>query len=194
MKYLNVTALFIIFSLANTPAIADSQYQRQAPTPELRALLKAAIHDASSFEDRFEAEVWLMDMSMRMSRYLKDTQERLTILHTTHHEAKRVKLSPELVLAVMDVESRFNRYAISSVGAQGLMQVMPFWRKELNEPQANLFNIKTNLRMGTTILRYYYDMEKGDLRKALARYNGSVGKRKYPDKVFTALSERWFVK
>ena len=96
------------------------------------------------------------------------------------------------MLAVIDVESGFDRFAISRVGALGLMQIMPFWLKELKQPQANLFDIATNLRLGCTILKYYLDHENGDLRRALARYNGSHGKRHYPDKVFTALSERWF--
>lgn len=160
--------------------------------PELRALLKKAIEEGRSFEDRFAAEVWLTDMSRRLEKYLPDHEERLEILRLVHHEATRVELPPELILALIEVESAFDRFAISRVGAQGLMQIMPFWLEEIGHPDDNLFHIDTNLRMGCTILKYYVDMEKGDLRKALARYNGSKGRRVYPDKVFAALSARWY--
>lgn len=162
------------------------------PEPELRALLKAAIEESDSFHDRFDAEVWLTDMSNRLARRIPDTNERLELLRLVHREATRVDLPPELVLAVIEVESAFDRFAISVVGAQGLMQIMPFWLDEIGHPEDNLFDPPTNLRMGCTILRYYVDRERGDLFKALARYNGSAGKRKYPDKVFNALSQRWY--
>ncbi|MBN1378495.1 MAG: lytic transglycosylase domain-containing protein [Gammaproteobacteria bacterium] len=169
-----------------------AQQEQRAITPELRELLEHAIQSTDSFEDRFEAEVWLTDMSTRLKLRVSDDRERLTILRATHYEATRADLAPELVLAVMEVESGFDRFAISKAGALGLMQIMPFWLRELKQPQANLFDITTNLRIGCTILKYYLDMEKGNLHRALARYNGSHGKRHYPDKVFTALSERWF--
>lgn len=165
---------------------------RHASTPELRRLLEKAINDSSSFTDRFDAEVWLSDMSGRLQKIVKDDKERLTILRAVHFEATRAELAPELVLAVIDTESSFDRFAVSRVGARGLMQVMPFWLKELNKPEANLMDISTNLRFGCTILKHYLEKERGNLRKALARYNGSVGKRKYPDKVFSKLSERWY--
>jgi len=160
--------------------------------PVLRERLIEAVHDTRSFKDRFAGEEWLLDMSTRLERFIEDPQERLRILKSIHEEATRADLAPELVLAVIEVESYFDRYAISSAGAQGLMQVMPFWLKEIGQPNDNLFDVKTNLRMGCTILRYYLDMENGDKQKALARYNGSLGKRNYPDKVFTVLSRRWF--
>jgi len=108
-----------------------------------------------------------------------------------HSEATRANLPPELVLALIQVESRFDRYAISSAGAQGLMQIMPFWLKEIGHPGDNLFRPSTNLRMGCTILRYYMDKEKGNLTRALARYNGSLGSFRYPNLVFQALRTRW---
>ena len=160
--------------------------------PELREKLREAIESADSFHDRFDAEVWLTDMSNRLSKRMPNAEERLELLRLVHHEATRAELPPELVLAVIEIESGFDRFAISVVGAQGLMQIMPFWLDEIGHPDDNLFHAKTNLRMGCTILRHYLDREKGDLRKALARYNGSAGKRKYPDKVFRALSQRWF--
>ena len=160
--------------------------------PELRRLLITAINDSSSFTDRFDAEVWLSDMSTRLVRTLPDPSTRLKFLRLVHAEASRAGLPPELVLAVIDVESDFNRWAISTSGAQGLMQIMPFWLNEIGRPNDNLMNMSTNLRMGCTILKYYLDQERGNLRRALARYNGSQGNRQYPDKVFQLLATRWF--
>ncbi|GIX21746.1 MAG: hypothetical protein KatS3mg121_0529 [Gammaproteobacteria bacterium] len=163
-----------------------------AITPELRRLVDEALAAGGSFEDRFEGEVWLADMAGRLARFVPDEAERIRILRAVHYEARRAGLPPEMVLAVIEVESRFDRFAISRVGALGLMQVMPFWLEVLERPQANLFDITTNLRIGCTILKHYLDRENGDWRRALARYNGSVGRRHYPDKVFGALSRRWF--
>ncbi len=168
----------------------------QEPDPKLRELLLEAISKSDSFEHRFDAEVWLADMSDRMSRYvpkaMPDIRERLAFLRLLHRESKLAKVPPELVLSVIEVESRFDRFAVSNSGAQGYMQVMPFWLAELKRPQDNLFHAKTNLRMGCTILKYYLDLEQGDLVKALARYNGSYGRPKYPYKVLEALNRRWF--
>ena len=169
-----------------------AQSSLQAPDPELRAALIAAVAEADSFSDRFEAEVWLTDMSRRLSRQVKDPQERLTILKQVHYEAARSNLPPELVLAVIDVESNFDRFAISHAGALGLMQVMPFWLDEIGRPGDNLFHIRTNLRMGCTILRFYMDKEKDDLVRALGRYNGSLGRRTYADKVVDRLRRKWY--
>lgn len=161
------------------------------PEPELRELLEAAIAEADSFDHRFDAEVWLIDMSGRLERFIKDDAERLEFLRTLHREAKRAKLPPELALAVIEVESLFQRFALSTAGAQGYMQIMPFWLHEIASPHDNLFNTQTNLRMGCTILRFYLDKEQGDLFGALGRYNGSYGKAKYPNKVIRALNRRW---
>ena len=163
-----------------------------AADPELREVLRAAANEAPSFPDRFEAEVWLTDMSARLARQVKDPEERIEILTLVHMEAARVELPPELILAVIEVESNFDRYAISVAGAIGLMQIMPFWMEEIGRPDDNLLHIDTNLRYGCTILRFYYDKENGDLRRALGRYNGSLGKRKYPNKVIDKLSKKWF--
>ena len=155
-------------------------------------MLRAAASDTTSFDDRFDAEVWLTDMSRRLERQLKDPQERIKLLTLVHLEASRVELPPELILAVIEVESNFDRYAISIAGALGLMQIMPFWLDEIGRPNDNLLHTDTNLRYGCTILRFYLDKEKGDLRRALGRYNGSLGKRKYPNKVIDKLSRKWF--
>jgi len=105
---------------------------------------------------------------------------------------RTAEVAPELVLAVIDVESNFDRYAISVAGARGLMQIMPFWLDEIGRPNDNLIHIATNLRFGCTILKYYLDMENGDLQRALGRYNGSLGRRTYPNKVLDKLREKWF--
>jgi soluble lytic murein transglycosylase-like protein len=161
--------------------------------PELRAVLLEAVAEAASFEDRFTAEVWLSDMSRRLARQVPDVAERLHILRTVHQQALRAGVEPELVLAVIDVESNFDRFAISSASALGLMQIMPFWVEELGHDDHNqLFDIDFNVLLGCRILSYYLDMERGDLIKALARYNGSTGRRWYSDRVIDRLRTKWF--
>ena len=172
-------------------AAAPSAADQEGPDPVLRELLREAAAEAHSFDDRFHAQVWLVDMSQRLGNRIDDPQERVRILKRVHYEARRVKLPPELVLAVIDVESNFDRFAVSRAGARGLMQVMPFWLDEIGRPDDNLFHIDTNLRLGCTILRYYYDMEDGDLQRALARYNGSLGKSWYPNRVLDKLRLTW---
>ena len=160
--------------------------------PELRDALRAAANDTASFTDRFDAEVWLTDMSRRLERQVRDPTERIQILKLVHLEASRVALPPELILAIIETESNFDHYAISVAGAIGLMQIMPFWLDEIGRPDDNLLHVDTNLRYGCTILRFYLDKENGDLRRALGRYNGSLGKRTYPNKVIDKLSKKWF--
>jgi soluble lytic murein transglycosylase-like protein len=133
-------------------------------------------------------------MSSRLSPYIKDEAERLALLKTVHYEAKRVGLQPEIVLSVIHVESRFDHYAVSPAGAQGLMQVMPFWREEIGSSGDNLIDMRTNIRYGCAILSGYLKVENGSLRKALARYNGSVGQLWYPERVFDSWRAHWFVK
>lgn len=182
--------LLLLLSLL-LPGVAAADASA-APDPALRELLRAAISDSTSFRDRFDAEVWLTDMSGRLAARMPDPGRRLQLLRLVHAEARRADLDPELVLAVIQVESNFDRFAISRSGAQGLMQVMPFWLKEIGHPDDNLFQPRTNLRLGCTILRYYLDKEKGNLPRALARYNGSLGRLAYPMKVFDALRTRWY--
>ena len=162
------------------------------PDPVLRELLRNAASEADSFEDHYAAEVWLTDMSARLTPQVDDPKERLEILQRVHYEATRTELPPELVLAVIDVESNFDRFAISHAGARGLMQIMPFWLDEIGRPDDNLMHIDTNLRFGCTILKYYIDLEDGDLPLALGRYNGSRGKWTYPNKVLDKLRLKWF--
>lgn len=178
--------LVLLFCSAATAAT------QERPDAEMRRLLISAIQSADSFEDRFDAEVWLTDMSKRLADRISDPKERLLILKTVHYEATRANLPPEMVLALIQVESNFDRFAISSAGARGLMQVMPFWLDEIGRPDEDLFDIHTNLRIGCSILRLYLDREKGDRTRALARYNGSIGKVWYPQRVFRALSKHWY--
>lgn len=176
--------------LSTAPVVAD---RADVPVdPELRDALRVAVEMADSFADRFDAEVWLTDMSARLARQVPDQEERMLILRLVHRHAAMFELPPELVLAVIDVESNFDRYAISYAGALGLMQVMPFWREEIGRPDDNLHDIETNLLYGCRILAYYLEKEKGDRRAALARYNGSRGQRWYPDRVFDRLSTKWY--
>ena len=178
-----------ILLLLSTPLAAD---RTEPPDPELRARLVAAINGSNSFRDRFDAEAWLLDMSNRLQPILPNSKERLELLRTVHQEATRARLIPEMVLAVIQVESNFDQYAISSAGAQGFMQVMPFWLEQIGRPGDNLFHVRTNLRLGCTILRYYLDKTHGDRNAALAYYNGSAGKNWYPDRVYHALNTRWY--
>jgi soluble lytic murein transglycosylase-like protein len=158
----------------------------------LREKLREAMHETESFTDPFDAQVWLTDMAQRLGDQVKNPDERVRILMQVHSEAARVELPPEIILAVIDIESAFDPYAVSVAGAQGLMQVMPFWLDEIGRPGDRLIDVNTNLRMGCTILRHYYDMETGDWFRALGRYNGSLGRRTYPDKVMERLRTRWF--
>ena len=181
-----------VFIAAMLLALAGPAATQERPDPALVELLRQAAADSESFDDHFDAQVWLTDMSARLSRQVEDPEERIEILTRVHKEAARADLPPELVLAVIDVESNFDRYAISVAGARGLMQIMPFWLNEIGRPNDNLIHIGTNLRFGCTILKYYLDMEKGDLKRALGRYNGSLGDRKYPNRVLDKLRLKWF--
>lgn len=174
-----LTALIIFFhSTLLAQQLADI-------SPAMRAALKKSFAQASSFPDRFEAEVWLTDMSGRIEHLVSDKLERIRILKAVHANASAQQLPIDIVLSLIETESHFNRFALSPAGAQGLMQIMPFWKKEIGEAQDNLIDIDTNIRYGSSILRHYLDIEDGDMSKALARYNGSRGKSVYPDKVFS---------
>lgn len=184
-----VAALLCLQTLTGNTVQAATQ---ERPDDEMRQLLLEAVNSSDSFGDRFDAEVWLTDMSTRLGNRVKDPEEKLTILKTAHYEALRARLQPELVLAIINVESNFDHYAISSAGAQGLMQIMPFWLEEIGSPEDNLMDIGTNLRFGCTILSIYLKRENGNMRRALARYNGSTGKNWYPNRVFKSLHKRWY--
>lgn len=186
------SVLAILIALLGLAAVTVAAAQTPTVDTALRERLRTAMIEVDSFEDKFDAQVWLTDMAIRLGNQVKDPEERVDILMRVHQEAARIDLPAEMVLAVIDVESAFDAYAVSRAGALGLMQVMPFWLDEIGRPGDRLVDYKTNLRMGCTILRYYYDMENGDWVRALGRYNGSLGSRVYPEKVLNRLSERWF--
>ncbi len=162
--------------------------------PELRAVVQQAIAEAHCFEDRYDSAVWYTLMEPRLRRYLPNHNDRLAILRTVYcetHRANVTPLPPGLVLAVLDVESHFNRWAVSSAGAVGLMQVMPFWPEQLGMQRRELVTIEANIRMGCAILRHYLQSERNDVRRALGRYNGTTLTRDYPDKVVTRWTRYW---
>ncbi|MDO5070403.1 MAG: lytic transglycosylase domain-containing protein [Neisseria zoodegmatis] len=143
------------------------------------------------FDRPEEGERWLNEMSQRLSRYVPDEAERRRLLINIQYESSRAGLNTQVVLGLIEVESAFRQYAISNVGARGLMQVMPFWKNYIGQPSHNLFDIRTNLRYGCTILRHYNNVERGNLVRALARFNGSLGSNKYPNAVLGAWRNRW---
>ncbi|TDJ37598.1 MAG: lytic transglycosylase domain-containing protein [Gammaproteobacteria bacterium] len=186
MRIFRISKAALLIALA-LPAAAQNR-----PDPALVEMLRQAASDTASFADHFDAQVWLTDMSTRLAKQVANPEERIDILKRVHQEAMRADLTPELVLAVIDVESNFDKYAISVAGARGLMQIMPFWLDEIGRPDDNLIHIGTNLRLGCTILKYYLQLEGGDLKRALGRYNGSLGARKYPNKVLDKLRLKWY--
>jgi soluble lytic murein transglycosylase-like protein len=179
----------LLLAVPAAPALADQQRD-----PELRSVVAEALAEADCFADKYDSVVWYALMEPKLRRVVKDRDERLRILETAYCEAHREgaqRLPPGLILAVIDVESRFERWAVSSAGAVGLMQVMPFWPEQLGMRRYQLVQVDANLRMGCAILRYYLTRERNDVRKALARYNGSIGRREYPDLVITRWTRTW---
>ena len=192
MNITSLRTLILFFWLAVYGTGSAEEFIPPVIDDEMRQILRQAMYGPKGFEDHIAAEVWLTDMSNRLKKTIPDADYRLELLRTIHSESVRAGLEPELVLAVIQVESNFDRFAISPTGARGLMQIMPFWIKELGYPDDNLFITQMNLRYGTTILKYYLDKEKGQTSKALARYNGSVGKTRYPRLVYAAQRKKWF--
>lgn len=178
------------------PSITMAGAQREeALSASVQAALQSAISDMSSPEPVFasvaERSHWFDAMMPRLARRIPDAQERQEFLKTVYYEAQRAGLDPQLVLGLIQVESGFRKYAVSSAGARGLMQIMPFWVRQIGTPDQNLFHLRTNLRYGCTILRHYLDIEKGDLFRALGRYNGSLGRPDYPNAVHAAWQKHW---
>ena len=165
----------------------------------LAASVQAALHKSISdhvapflaFDTEIEARRWLAAMSRRLAARMPDRLQREEFLVTVHYEAKRAGLDPQLVLGLIQVESNFRKYAVSHAGARGYMQVMPFWIKVIGDREHNLFHLRINLRYGCVILRHYLDIEKGDLYRALGRYNGSLGKPEYPTLVVRTWQRDW---
>lgn len=155
-----------------------------------KALADVAVTEVSVLRAP-QAQAWLAEMSRRLTKRIPDEEFRMEFLQTLYYEATRAGLDPELMLGLIQVESGFKKYAVSPVGARGFTQVMPFWLKVIGTEEHNLFHLRTNLRYGALILRHYIDIEKGDLYRALGRYNGSLGRPEYPTLVVGAWKRNW---
>lgn len=173
--------------------VYSAQQAYEEMKDETRQTLSKFVSDVapevSSFSSYEEELNWIKKQSDILKPYIQNDIEREQILKSIHYEATRSGLEPELILGLIEVESLFKKYAISSVNAFGLMQVMPFWVDVIGTGGHNLFHIRTNLRYGTVILKHYLDIEKGNMARALGRYNGSLGKEKYPLKVQNAANK-----
>lgn len=171
----------------------NQQYEELSQS--MKSLLHSEISDnrpmQNSFKSPIEAAEWLGEMSRRLSIFIADQNYRIEFLRSVHYESKRAGLDPQMVLALIQVESQFSKYAVSPVGARGYMQVMPFWIKVIGNPNDNLFHLRTNLRYGCVILRHYLDIENGNYFRALGRYNGSLGRAGYPNLIKKAFDSRW---
>ena len=187
---------FLALTAGMSSAGAQAGNQQYEPlAASVQAALHAAVADQAPLDPSFqrspERARWLAEMSNRLARRIPDEAYRSELLRAVHYEATRAGLDPQLVLGLIQVESGFKKYALSTAGARGYMQVMPFWARLIGNQETNLFHMRTNLRFGCTILRHYLDIEKGDLFRALGRYNGSLGKAEYPDLVLGAWRRHW---
>ena len=183
-----------IFPFAISLCHAGNQ-QYEELSQSMKSLLHSEISDnrpmQNSFKSPIEAAEWLGEMSRRLSIFIADQNYRIEFLRSVHYESKRAGLDPQMVLALIQVESQFSKYAVSPVGARGYMQVMPFWIKVIGNPNDNLFHLRTNLRYGCVILRHYLDIENGNYFRALGRYNGSLGRAEYTYLIKKAFDSRW---
>ena len=179
----------LLIASATLPAFAGAQMYEPL-SASVKAAMSRAVADRSvtqlRFSDPTDGYRWLLEMSQRLASRIPDAAFRVELLKAVHYEATRAGLDPQLVLGIIDVESGFKKYAVSTAGARGLMQVMPFWVDLIGDRDHNLFHLRTNLRYGCTILRHYLDIENGDLFRALGRYNGSLGRAEYPRMVLAA--------
>ena len=198
MKPMTLWKSMLAFTAAGVCFAASVQAGTQKEeilSASVLSMMQRAVADQAApklaFSSHQEAQLWLDEMSQRLARKMPDATYRFDFLSTVHYEASRAGLDPHLVLGLIEVESGFRKYAVSKAGARGYMQVMPFWTKSIGTKSHNLFHLRTNLRFGCTILRYYLDIEKGDLYRALGRYNGSLGKPEYPNLVRTAWHKHW---
>jgi soluble lytic murein transglycosylase-like protein len=193
---LKLIAFVMGFASLAAPLAAYAGAQQYEPlAASVRAVLHGAISDEAPtylvFDTPQQGQAWLTTMSKRLAKRMPDPQRRDAFLTSVDYEAKRAGLDPQLVLAIIEVESNFRKYAISSAGARGYMQVMPFWVSLIGATGQDLFHMRTNLRYGCTILRHYLDIEHGNLFRALGRYNGSLGQAWYPERVLRAWQNHW---
>jgi soluble lytic murein transglycosylase-like protein len=192
---LGVVPMILAGLVLIAPGLARAGAQvEEALASEVQTSLHRSVSDYPAprlvFATEVEGWAWLADMSSRLAPKIPDAQVRRDFLVTVQYEASRAGLDPQLVLALIQHESNFRKYAVSSASARGYMQVMPFWVRSIGNPDHDLFNLRTNLRYGCTILRFYLDRESGDIYRALGRYNGSLGQPDYPNAVLGAL-KRW---
>lgn len=183
-------AASLVLCAAPLGAAPNASAQRD---PELKGVVAQAIRQAECFTDHYDSAVWYKMMEPPLRKRVKDRAERLEILKLVFCEAHRkgeVRLPPGLVMAVIHVESGFNRWSVSTAGAVGLMQVMPFWPEQLGMQRYELSRIAPNIQMGCAILRHYLKREKYNVARALQRYNGSLGRREYSDMIISSWS-RW---
>ncbi|MCS6996528.1 MAG: lytic transglycosylase domain-containing protein [Casimicrobiaceae bacterium] len=188
-----VRTLALGLALGAGLALAGTQIEEKL-APSVQTALASAIADRGAprlIGDPKVTQAWLAEMSARLARRMPDAEQRTEFLITVQYEATRAGLDPQLVLAVIHHESAFRKYAVSRALARGYMQVMPFWVRLIGSPEHNLFHLRTNLRYGCVILRHYLDMEQGNLVRALARYNGSLGRTEYPNAVLALLERFW---
>lgn len=186
----------IVLALAACASLAHAGNQKYEPlAASVQSQMQSTISDQATpflaFDTVEEARAWLDAMSQKLKRRMPDQHAREEFLVTVHYEAKRAGLDPQLVLGLIQVESAFHKYAVSSAGARGYMQVMPFWVKQIGQPGHNLFHLRTNLRYGCVILKHYLEVERGDYFRALGRYNGSLGQAGYPTTVVRAWITNW---
>ena len=189
-----LAAIAIAAAIGLSPVAQAGNQKEEALADSVRLALSRAITDSAppkvridDIDQRIKYLHWLGEMSSRLAKRLPDRQVRIEFLETLWYEATRAGLAPDLVLGLVQVESAFRKYAVSSVGARGYMQVMPFWTRAIGDGDASkLFHMQTNLRYGCAILRMYIDMEAGNLYLALGRYNGSRGRPAYPNAVLAA--------
>jgi soluble lytic murein transglycosylase-like protein len=175
-------------------AIAGAQVYEPLAASVQAALSKAVSDRApriSAFKSKLDEVDWLIAMSRRLDMRIRDHKTRIAFLKSVHYEASRAGLDPQLLLGLIQVESGFKKYSVSTAGARGFMQVMPFWVQLIGAKGDDLFDMRKNIRYGCTILRHYLDLEKGDLYRALGRYNGSLGKPEYPRAVEAAWKNQW---
>jgi soluble lytic murein transglycosylase-like protein len=191
----NPQSAILAFCLCIPLAAHAGAQKEEVLSASVQAVLQRSVSDQAvskpAFASQREADAWLGEMSQRLAKRIPDKDYREDFLSTVHYEATRAGLDPHMVLGLIEVESGFRKYAVSRVGARGYMQVMPFWTKAIGTRDQDLFHLRTNLRYGCTILRYYLDIEKGDLYRALGRYNGSLGKSGYPNMVKAAWHKHW---
>ncbi len=188
---------FLPHAAAAMVCLALSTPLHAGPAPSASTQLRAAVRSALSthagrFHDRYTRSVWMQTMNARLASIIHNRRRRRRLLLLVHAEATQAHVPPSLVLAMINVESNFNRWAVSSAGAQGLMQIMPFWLKVAGKPGDNLFNPRTNLRIGCTVLAYYLQRSHDDIAEALQRYYGKRYGNRYEDRVLTLLNERWY--